>query len=85
MKKMEREKLAREMVFSRMRKRNRLFLFGGLATVFGICKLIDFVTWNGLSLAVIKSLENVLNFRAQAKNLPANRRVLPRLAQISTR
>lgn len=43
-KKMEREKVAREVLLVRMKRRNRAFLYGGLAAVFGICKFTCFVS-----------------------------------------
>lgn len=42
-KKMEREKVNREALLHRMRRRNRYFLAGGLSAVLGICKLDCFI------------------------------------------
>ena len=40
-KKMEREKIVRELMLTRMKKRNRLFLLGGITTVLSICMFIN--------------------------------------------
>ena len=63
-KKMEREKVARETALIRMKRRNRGFLFGGLAAVFSICKLTAFAIvrltqMNAINLVATKS--HVLN------------------------